>query len=190
MATVPTRQFTSGIGGPFIVRSARADDAADLIVYIKEITPESEFLIIQSDEFQQTEEEERQWIQRRLDGPGKIVLVAEASEDLIGLLDFENGARKRTAHRGTLGLTVRKQWRRRGVGTALLQCFIDWAEGSALIEKAGLGVFSTNEAAIRLYRKFGFVEEGRQTKEVKIGPDEYADVILMYRFCDSANIHD
>jgi RimJ/RimL family protein N-acetyltransferase len=65
---------------------------------------------------------------------------------------------------------------------ALLQCFIEWGEANPLIEKVGLGVFASNEAAIQLYRKFGFVEEGRQPKEVKMGPNEYEDVILMYRF--------
>jgi RimJ/RimL family protein N-acetyltransferase len=185
MATVPTRQFTSGLGGPFTIRSARPDDAADLIAYIKAVAQESEFLIIQSDECPHTEDEERQWVQARLDGPGKIILVAEASGNVIGVLDFDNGSRKRISHRGTLGMTVRKDWRGRGVGTALLQCFIHWAEANPLIEKVGLGVFSTNEVAIRLYRKFGFIDEGRQPKEVKLGPDEYVDVILMYRFCDS-----
>jgi RimJ/RimL family protein N-acetyltransferase len=72
--------------------------------------------------------------------------------------------------------------RGRGVGTALLQCFIEWAEANPLTEKVGLGVFARNETAIRLYRKFGFLEEGRQPKEVKMRPNEYEDVILMYRF--------
>ena len=63
----------------------------------------------------------------------------------------------------------------------MLRCFIEWAEASPLIEKIGLGVFATNEPAIALYRKSGFVEEGRQPREVKVG-SEYVDVILMYRF--------
>jgi len=182
MATIATKAFTSKTGDHFTVRSARPDDAALLIAYVKAITQESDHLIIQSDEFQNTEEEERQWIQKRVDGHGKIAIVAEVSRRVIGLLDFDNGSRKRIAHHGTLGMTVRKEWRGRGVGTALLQCFIEWAEANPLIEKVGLGVFASNEAAIRLYRKFGFVEEGRQPKEVKMGPNEYEDVILMYRF--------
>jgi RimJ/RimL family protein N-acetyltransferase len=182
MATIATKAFTSKTGDPFTIRSARPEDAEVLIAYVKVVTQESDYLIIQADEFQNTEEEERQWVQKRVDDPGKIAIVAEASGELIGLLDFDNGSRKRLAHRGTLGMTVRKEWRDRGVGTALLQCFIEWAEANPLTEKVGLGVFAGNEAAIQLYRRFGFVEEGRQPKEVKMGPNEYEDVILMYRF--------
>ena len=68
------------------------------------------------------------------------------------------------------------------MGTALLQCLLNWAESNPLIEKVGLGVFSANGVAVSMYRNFGFVEEGRQPREAKLGPGQYADVILMYRF--------
>jgi hypothetical protein len=36
-------------------------------------------------------------------------------------------------------------------------------------------VRSSNERASALYRSLGFVEEGRKTRRVKIGPNEYLD---------------
>ena len=51
-----------------------------------------------------------------------------------------------------------------------------------LIEKLTLEVFVTNEAAIRLYRKMGFLEEGRRVRHVKIADGKYVDVIVMYVF--------
>ena len=35
---------------------------------------------------------------------------------------------------------------------------------------------------IRLYRRLGFVEEGRRAEEIKIGPNRYVDEVLMGRF--------
>ena len=64
----------------------------------------------------------------------------------------------------------------------MLQALIDWAEASPLIEKVGLSVFVTNVDAIRLYRRLGFVEEGRQPREMRLGDGEYVDNVLMYRF--------
>ena len=101
----------------------------------------------------------------------------------ILFLGCENGNRRRTAHRGTFGMGILKEWRGRGVGSAMLQCLIDWADSNPLIDKIGLGVFATNRPAIDLYRKRKFVEEGRQPKEVKVG-SEYVDVILMYKFAE------
>jgi ribosomal protein S18 acetylase RimI-like enzyme len=43
------------------------------------------------------------------------------------------------------------------VGTALLRTLLEWAEANPLIEKFGMEVVATNETAIRLYRKLGFV---------------------------------
>jgi RimJ/RimL family protein N-acetyltransferase len=182
MATIPAKQFTSRIGDPFIIRSAEPDDAAKVIAYMQAVTRESDFLLIEPDEFKMTEDEERQWIQYHLDSPGKICLVTEASGVVIGSLGCENGQRRRAVHRGTFGMSVLKEWQGQGVGRAMLECLLEWAKANPLIEKVGLGVFASNESAIRLYQKFGFVEEGRQPKDIKTGPGKYHDVILMYRF--------
>jgi RimJ/RimL family protein N-acetyltransferase len=182
MATIPPKQFTSKTGKPFTIRSAHPDDAVALLSHAKAVAQESDFLLTEPDEFTMTEDEERQWIQDHLDSPGKICLVAEASGVVIGSLGCESGQRRRVAHCGTFGMAVLKDWRGQGVGTAMLQCFLEWAEANPVIEKVGIGVLASNEPAIRLYRKSGFVEEGRQPKEIKIGPGQYEDVILMYRF--------
>ncbi len=64
----------------------------------------------------------------------------------------------------------------------MLKALIGWAEASPLIEKISLSVFATNVDAIRLYQRLGFVEEGRQPHEFKVGADEYTDNVLMCRF--------
>jgi RimJ/RimL family protein N-acetyltransferase len=50
-----------------------------------------------------------------------------------------------------------------------------------LIEKVSLGVLSTNQRSIELYKNMGFVEEGRKMKEGKFNEHVYADDILMYK---------
>jgi len=42
------------------------------------------FFIMEADEFNFTDEQERQWIQDHLDGPGKLALVAEVSGESSG----------------------------------------------------------------------------------------------------------
>ena len=106
-----------------------------------------------------------------LDHPQQIVLLAEAGGTIIGNVSFENGPCRRIAHRGTLGIAVVKEWRGRGVGTALLETLLAWATTETLIEKVGLEVFTTNAEAIRLYRKLGFVEEGLRLKTSSSGLD-------------------
>ncbi len=182
MGTVEPRSLTTKTGEWITIRCAQADDAADLLVYIRSVAQETRFFVIQPEEFPSGEEQERQWIQQHVDHPGKLALVAEVPGAVIGSLSFENGPYKRTSHNGTLGVSVRQDWRGKGIGTAMLEALLEWAEASPLMEKVGLGVFSSNAEAIRLYRRLGFVEEGRRARAVKLGPGVYMDEVLMARF--------
>jgi RimJ/RimL family protein N-acetyltransferase len=64
---------------------------------------------------------------------------------------------------GEIGMAIAREWRGRGVGSALMAAAIEWARERGL-HKLSLGVFAHNAAGIALYRKFGFVEEGRRVK--------------------------
>ena len=106
----------------------------------------------------------------RLDG----TLVAVADGAVVGQVHVE-------ASRfgfGELGMMVADGWRSRGVGTALVAGAIDWARSQGL-HKLTLGVFPHNDAAIALYRKFGFVEEGRLGNHIRRANGELWDVIEM-----------
>ena len=79
---------------------------------------------------------------------------------------------------GEIGMMVATEWRGRGVGTALVAAAIEWAQARGL-HKLTLSVFPHNEAAIALYRKFGFVEEGRLAKHIRRDSGELWDLIEM-----------
>lgn len=181
MSHIQPQVKTTKSGAPFTIRPAQPDDAATLLTYIRTIAQETPFFLIEADEFDFTEEQERMWIQDHFDRPGWIALMAVSAGNIIGTLNCENGLYRRMAHRATFGISVAKQWRRQGVGTALLETFLQWAKEKPLIEKVGMDVFVTNENAMRLYKKSGFAEEGIKTRDVKIGADQYVDVVSMYR---------
>jgi RimJ/RimL family protein N-acetyltransferase len=100
--------------------------------------------------------------------------VAVAGEAVVGSLHV--GA---TAHGfAEIGVTVARDWRGRGVGTALFDAAIPWARARGL-HKLSLGVFAHNTAGIRLYEKFGFVVEGRRVKHYRRSNGELWDSIDM-----------
>ena len=77
-----------------------------------------------------------------------------------------------------VGMMVAARWRGAGVGTALLQAAIDWAREVGA-HKVALQVWPHNEPAIRLYRRFGFVEEGRLRRHYRRRNGELWDAVLM-----------
>src|SRR5256885_7417324 len=101
-------------------------------------------------------------------------LVAVAGTELIGSVVVEPSRHGF----GEIGMAVAREWRGRGVGSALLAAAIERARERGL-HKLSLGVFAHNAAAIALYRKFGFVEEGRRVKHYRRASGELWDAIEM-----------
>ena len=75
-------------------------------------------------------------------------------------------------------MAVAREWRGRGVGSALMAAGIEWARERGL-HKLCLAVFPHNDAGIALYRKFGFVEEGRRVKQIRRQSGELWDTVEM-----------
>ena len=79
---------------------------------------------------------------------------------------------------GEIGMAVAKDRRGQGLGSALLAYAIEWAREQGL-HKLCLQVFPHNDGAIGLYRKFGFVEEGRLVRQIRRSSGELWDTIQM-----------
>jgi RimJ/RimL family protein N-acetyltransferase len=100
--------------------------------------------------------------------------VAVGGDRVIGLIHVEVSRHGF----GEIGMLVDREWRGRGVGSALFQAAIDWARGHGL-HKLSLEVFARNTAAIALYRKCGFVEEGHRVRHYRRASGELWDSLVM-----------
>lgn len=98
-------------------------------------------------------------------------------ENVIGWADIFPEDNPRQNHRGSLGMGILKEYRGRGLGAQLLQAAIDHAKVFGL-EKVELHVYTTNTAAVALYKKMGFVEEGLIKKYRKLD-GRYFDSLVM-----------
>jgi ribosomal protein S18 acetylase RimI-like enzyme len=77
--------------------------------------------------------------------------VAEAGNQIVGMLNCQGGNRKATRHVTTLGMSVDKAWRDQGVGSQLMTQVIRWAQDTGIVSRIELLVFARNEMAIHLY---------------------------------------
>ena len=101
-------------------------------------------------------------------------LLADAGGEIVGSIHVDVSR----FGFGEIGMAVARDWRGRGVGSALLDAAIGWSRERGL-HKLSLGVFAHNARAIALYRKFGFVEEGRRVKHYRRSSGELWDSIEM-----------
>lgn len=167
--------------GEIIIRRANLEDAQSVLNIQFEVILEEQYLITASEEFHNSVEQQKGWLQKILDNDREIMLVAELNNEVVGWIVFQSPNRKRLAHSGSFGMMIQKEYRGFGIGKKLINELLNWAEKNPLIEKVSLGVFSTNHRAIALYKSMGFIEEGRKINEIKINDAEYADDILMYK---------
>jgi putative acetyltransferase len=77
-----------------------------------------------------------------------------------------------------IGMLVTERWRGKGVGTALLEAAISWARAAGA-HKLALEAWPDNTPALQLYRKAGFVEEGRKVRHYRRSNGELWDSVLM-----------
>jgi diaminopimelate decarboxylase len=106
-------------------------------------------------------------------------LVATAGGRLIGNLGIQREGGL-NSHVASFGMSVEQAWRGQGVGAALLAEALRWAR-SVGVEKVTLSVYQHNTRAIALYRKFGFIDEGRLSGQSKKSYG-YEDEVIMSRW--------
>ena len=160
-------------GRALVIREAEGNDAGRVLEYIARISAETEFLTFGPGEFDLTEAEEFDHLERCRRSENSIFLLAFVEEKLVGTLSFEGGARPRTRHSGELGMSVLKQYWGAGVASALMDSLLEWSKQGGIIRKINLRVRSDNLRAINLYKRKGFSVEGTLAKQMFVGGRYY-----------------
>ena len=108
------------------------------------------------------------------------VLGAHCDGELVGIVGFKRETGEKNAHKAFVwGMYVRAGFRRRGIGSALVDAMTRSAAGK--VEQLTLTVVQGNDAATTLYEKAGFFAYGVEPRSLKT-PAGYLDEVLMVRF--------
>ena len=124
-------------------------------------------------------EGEREFIRSRIEPDNSTLLVARLEGFAVGLLDFVGETIAEEAHAGTFGLSVDREHRGQGIGTALLEALVAWAPAHG-ISRLQAWAWVNNPQAIALYERLGFEREGL-CRQAVISDGEPVDVVLLAR---------
>ena len=168
-------------GEEIIIRYPEIDDVEKLLKYINELSDEKTFIRYQGEH--ESLESEKKWLEGCFDkikNKKAVRLVAFYNNEVVGSTDIEL-LDKTEKHIGIFGITVRKDFRSKGLGNMLMKLILKEAKNEIPnIKIITLEVFSPNKIAKNLYEKFGFIEYGMLPKGVSRG-EKFDDTILMYR---------
>jgi homoserine dehydrogenase len=161
------------VGDGLEIRPARPSDARAFLEFWTAIVAEERF--VRTEEVRTTRRQYRRLFRKR--SPAESHLLAFEGGRLVGHVTVQREQHPVTHHVGSLAIAVAADVRGRGIGRRLMEEALAWSTGAG-IEKLVLSVYPHNEAAIALYRSFGFVEEGRLARHSRKSYG-YEDEILM-----------
>jgi L-phenylalanine/L-methionine N-acetyltransferase len=123
-----------------------------------------------------------QWVEEKLlrTSAERHMIGAEIDGRVVGFAGLEMMANPKMRHAATYWTAVRDDFRGRGIGGALLDAVLDLADKWLGLVRIELHVNETNERGLALYRKKGFVEEGRLRSAI-MRDGKLVDTIVMGR---------
>jgi RimJ/RimL family protein N-acetyltransferase len=108
-------------------------------------------------------------------------ITVEVNGVPAGIATLYLQAYRKLIHQTEFGIIVGPEFRNKGVGTFLLKSLMRLAKERFKIELLHLQVYAENPA-IRLYKRMGFREFGRQSHWIKELDGRYVGRIFMERF--------
>jgi RimJ/RimL family protein N-acetyltransferase len=149
------------------IREATPDDAEQILTLTQGVLAEPNIDVpFAPEEYHFTIDEARKLIASYAASDNSLLLIAETDGEIMGILRCVGGNYHSTRHAVELGSTVRRDWRGKGVGSALLERAIAWAKGATIVKRIEVHVYARDTGARRLYEKFGFVVEGKRQRVV------------------------
>jgi RimJ/RimL family protein N-acetyltransferase len=158
------------------VRRAEPGDAAELVELALAVGSEPEGWLVTNGTWRSVSDE-RRYVRAIRRSKAAAVLVAETPERIVGRLSLSRDPHPASRHVADLGLMVAADFRRRGIGRALMLGAEEWAR-EAGVRKLELHVLPYNEAAIALYESLGYRREGVRRNHYRRGAD-LIDAVLM-----------
>lgn len=159
------------------IRDALIEDAAMLCEAERAVVGQFDgMLVSERDELLEASFRER--IASLSNGHGRYLVVEFDGTAVAHGSLWPMGLRK-VSHVLRLDMCVHIGCWRCGHGEALLRALLEWARWSSNARKIELLVRSENLAAVNLYRKLGFTEEGRMKQRVRLRSGRFIDDISM-----------
>lgn len=177
----PERKRKLKNGQEATLRSAREEDAAQLLQYLKATAGETAFLTREPEEVTMTLEKEKAFIKKVEDGERELMLLAFVDGRHAGNCSLMSaGSFLRYRHRCVIAIALYQEYWGLGLGRHMLGAVLAEAKNCGF-EQAELEVADGNERAISLYESLGFRRYGSMPRNMKYVDGSYRDVHWMMK---------
>ena len=144
-------------GRKLILRTAREDDAEEMLAFRIKSIGETDFLLQYPEEMADyTIEKQLKFMDRMINSENDKMFTAVVDGKIVGTGQISFSTRIKLKHRASIGIALLKEYWGLGIGSAIFTEIIKSAQSRDGVELLELEVIEGNERAIALYKKFGF----------------------------------
>lgn len=168
-------------GTTCILRSPNVYDAEKMIEYLKMTSEETHFMIRYAEEINIPIDKEIEILKDILNSTQNMMIGAFINNEIagnVGISCVRNHMKLK--HRAVFGISIKEKYWNNGIGNTLIKEVINQAKEMGY-EQIELGVFSDNEKAFALYKKYGFEVWGNTKNAFKLKDGTYRDETIMGR---------
>lgn len=143
-------------GKKAILRNLTPGDAQEMLLFYKRTAGETDFMMRYPEEREEMDvEREQESLKTKQDSKDELYLGCEVEGKIAGVCGLGRGDHIKTRHRGSVGISILKEYWNLGIGTFLFKEIMKAGKEMGLYQLE-LGVFEGNERGMALYRKMGF----------------------------------
>ena len=143
-------------GRTAIFRPPQAEDAAEMIAYMRDTAGETDYLLGYPEERDIPVEKEAAFLAAMADDPNAMMIVCTVDGHLAGNCQLSFNTKIKKRHRASVAIALRKAYWGLGIGTKMFSMMMEAAEARPGIMLLELEVIEGNSRARALYEKFGF----------------------------------
>ncbi|MCM1991875.1 GNAT family N-acetyltransferase [Oceanirhabdus seepicola] len=170
-------------GQDILITTPTKEDAKEVLEFRKCAYEESDFLLRYPDELNITEEQQGNFLDKMIESQLNVFICLKVGNKIIANSNVNGNDKRKCRHIGSIGISIRKDYWGKGLGTKLFEKILEWAD-EMNISRLTLEVDATNERGIALYKKFGFEIEGTHKMTTRLSDGTFRDSYSMARIAE------
>jgi RimJ/RimL family protein N-acetyltransferase len=164
-------------------RSPQANDALEMMEYLKSCAEETDFILRYPEECNETVEQEAKYLQTINDSLYTIMIVATVDGKIAGNCQMNIHKRIKVRHRADVAIAIKKKYWNMGIGSAMFKELITIAQDNQCLQME-LEFIEGNQRAKALYEKMGFAIFGERKRGIILKDGRSLSEFFMVKFLD------
>lgn len=142
-------------------RAPKVEEAQAIVTFYNRVGGETSFLSFEKDEYPMDVHSQIEDIKNTLVSEIDTMILALDGDKIVGIGTINSSPKIKSRHCGELGIVVQQDYQGKGIGSQIIKQLIEWAKANKTTTRIQLDTRCDNELAVKLYKSFGFKEEGR-----------------------------